>query len=70
MAGPRDALGGDGAGRDRESGKVLRWEFDSEPPALEMVDRLLRADTAGHWREQDRCTPPPDTGAEGARRVT
>ncbi|WP_200211023.1 hypothetical protein [Micromonospora coerulea] len=42
---------------DRESGKVLRWEFDSEPEALQMVDRLLRAGTAGRWREQDRHSP-------------
>ncbi len=44
---------------DTESGKVLRWEFDSEPEALQMVDRLLRADTAGRWREQTNGTPPP-----------
>ncbi|MFC0030221.1 hypothetical protein ACFFMM_11895 [Micromonospora chaiyaphumensis] len=55
---------------DTESGRVLRWEFASEPPALEMVDRLLRADTAGQWREQDRATPPPAAGAGEARRVT
>ncbi|MET8912403.1 hypothetical protein [Micromonospora sp. NPDC004551] len=55
---------------DTESGKVLRWEFDSEPQALEMVDRLLRADTAGQWREQDRGTPPPAAGADEARRGT
>ncbi|GGR87326.1 hypothetical protein GCM10010169_34450 [Micromonospora fulviviridis] len=55
---------------DTESGNVLRWEFGSEPQALEMVDRLLRADTAGQWREQDRGTSPPGTGAGAARRVT
>lgn len=49
---------------DAESGKVLRWEFDSEPDALQMVDRLLRADTAGRWREQDRGAPPPAAGVE------
>lgn len=53
---------------DTESGQVLRWEFDSEPQALEMVDRLLRADTAGQWREQDRSTPPPASDAGEARR--
>ncbi|MGY0002471.1 hypothetical protein [Micromonospora sp. I033] len=55
---------------DTESGKVLRWEFDSEPQALEMVDRLLRADTAGQWWEQDRGTPPPAADAGQTRRVT
>ncbi|MFI7426845.1 hypothetical protein ACIBPB_07640 [Micromonospora sp. NPDC049836] len=39
---------------DTESGEVLRWEFDSEPEALQMIDRLLRADAAGQWREHDR----------------
>jgi hypothetical protein len=37
-----------------ETGKVLRWEFETEPEALRMVDRLLRADSAGQWREQGR----------------
>ncbi|WP_245718812.1 hypothetical protein [Micromonospora rhizosphaerae] len=42
---------------DSETGKVLRWEFDTEPEALHMVDRLLRAETAGQWREQDPASP-------------
>jgi hypothetical protein len=49
---------------DTESGKVLRWDFDSELKALQTVDRLLRADTACRWREQDRGTPPPTAGTE------
>ncbi|MFI7650520.1 hypothetical protein ACIBTZ_31255 [Micromonospora sp. NPDC049460] len=42
---------------DTETGKVLRWEFETEPEALRMVDRLLRADGAGQWREQGRGGP-------------
>ncbi|MGV9764921.1 hypothetical protein [Micromonospora tulbaghiae] len=38
---------------DSETGKVLRWEFETEQEATGMVDRLLRADTAGQWREQE-----------------
>ncbi|WP_231605728.1 hypothetical protein [Micromonospora sp. HK10] len=46
---------------DTETGKVLRWEFDAEPEAVRMVERLLRADTAGQWREQTGGRPltPP-----------
>ncbi|MEU2610642.1 hypothetical protein ABZ570_03510 [Micromonospora sp. NPDC007271] len=47
---------------DTETGKVLRWEYDTEPEAMAMVDRLLRADTAGQWREQAAGTPPQPTG--------
>ncbi|MFR9780331.1 hypothetical protein ACL02O_30295 [Micromonospora sp. MS34] len=36
---------------DTETGKVPRWEFETEPEAVHMVERLLRADTAGQWRE-------------------
>lgn len=43
---------------DRETGKVLRWEFETEADAVRMVERLLRPDTAGQWREQDRGGPP------------
>ncbi|MEU8263988.1 hypothetical protein AB0C02_25615 [Micromonospora sp. NPDC048999] len=43
---------------DSETGKVLRWEFDTKQEALHMVDRLLRAETAGQWREQDPAAPP------------
>ncbi|MEV0811108.1 hypothetical protein [Micromonospora sp. NPDC050200] len=38
---------------DTETGTVLRWEFETEREAVLMVDRLLRADTAGQWREQE-----------------
>lgn len=43
---------------DTETGKVLRWEYETEPEALGMVERLLRADAAGQWREQDGGGPP------------
>ncbi|WP_050778249.1 hypothetical protein [Micromonospora sp. ATCC 39149] len=36
---------------DGETGKVLRWEFDSQTDAQDMVDRLLRADSPGSWQE-------------------
>ncbi|MER7474891.1 hypothetical protein [Micromonospora sp. NPDC000018] len=39
---------------DTETGKVLRWECETEPEALRMVERLLRADSAGQWREHGR----------------
>ncbi|MEU7171471.1 MULTISPECIES: hypothetical protein [Micromonospora] len=43
---------------DSETGKVLRWDFDTQRDAGLMVERLLRADTAGQWREQQpRATP-------------
>lgn len=43
---------------DSETGKVLRWEFDTQQDADLMVERLLRADTAGQWREQQvKATP-------------
>ncbi|WP_431902208.1 hypothetical protein [Micromonospora chalcea] len=44
---------------DTDTGKVLRWEFETEPEALTMVERLLRADTGGQWREQDQTGPKP-----------
>lgn len=56
---------------DTETGKVLRWEFETEPEAMNMVDRLLRADTAGQWREQEAGAPPrgasDDTSSAPAR---
>ncbi|MEU4479039.1 hypothetical protein AB0F68_13375 [Micromonospora sp. NPDC023966] len=44
-----------------ETGRVLRWEFDTEPEAVAMVQRLLAADAGGHWRKQggDTASPPP-----------
>ncbi|MFI7208077.1 hypothetical protein [Micromonospora aurantiaca (nom. illeg.)] len=35
---------------DSETGRILRWEFDSQAEAQEMVDRLLRAHSPGSWR--------------------
>ncbi|OKI49359.1 hypothetical protein [Micromonospora sp. CB01531] len=46
---------------DAETGKVLRWEYETEEEALGMVERLLRADTAGQWRAQDGARPPERT---------
>ncbi|MEV0157695.1 hypothetical protein AB0H57_28790 [Micromonospora sp. NPDC050686] len=43
---------------DTETGRVLRWEFETEADAMRMVERLLRADTAGQWRKQDGGGPP------------
>lgn len=43
---------------DTETGKMLRWEFETEREAMLMVDRLLRADVAGQWREQDPGPSP------------
>ncbi|MBQ1022850.1 hypothetical protein [Micromonospora sp. C95] len=39
---------------DSETGKTLRWEFDSHADAQDMVDRLLRAPSPGSWREHIR----------------
>lgn len=36
---------------DAETGTVLRWEFDTEDEARQMVRRLVQAD-GGKWREQ------------------
>ncbi|MCW3818631.1 hypothetical protein ONA91_29750 [Micromonospora sp. DR5-3] len=45
---------------DSETGKVLRWEFDTEQEARQMVRRLVHAD-GGQWREMngDAATQPP-----------
>ncbi|WP_244365808.1 hypothetical protein [Micromonospora echinofusca] len=43
---------------DSETGKVLRWEFDTQRDAGLMVERLLRADAAGQWREQQVGATP------------
>ncbi|WP_107074385.1 hypothetical protein [Micromonospora sp. MH33] len=51
---------------DTETGKVLRWEFDTEREAADMVDRLLRADTARQWREQAGGTPPQPSGGDAS----
>lgn len=44
-----------------ETGEVLRWHFDSEQQARDMVVRLQTAPDSGDWREQDasRAAPPP-----------
>ncbi|MFF0172929.1 hypothetical protein [Micromonospora profundi] len=44
---------------DSESGRVLRWEFDTEDEALAMVKRLLAADAGGQWRKQSGDNQPP-----------
>ena len=36
---------------DSETGNTLRWEFDSQAEAQDMVDRLLLAPSPGSWRE-------------------
>ena len=51
---------------DTETGKVLRWTYDSPDGAEAMVDRLLRAETAGRWREQHSGSPPHPDGAAGS----
>ncbi|MEV5691528.1 hypothetical protein [Micromonospora globbae] len=38
---------------DSETGKVLRWEFDTEDDARQMIQRLMHAD-GGPWREISR----------------
>ncbi|RKN24329.1 hypothetical protein D7147_04170 [Micromonospora musae] len=45
---------------DSETGKILRWEFDTEDDARRMVQRLMRADS-GPWREMNggAVTQPP-----------
>ncbi|MEV1147109.1 hypothetical protein [Micromonospora sp. NPDC049799] len=45
---------------DSETGKVLRWEFDNEDEARQMVRRLVQAD-GGQWRERagEVVTQPP-----------
>ncbi|MGC4885776.1 hypothetical protein [Micromonospora sp. DT227] len=51
---------------DTDTGTVLRWTYDSRDDASAMIDRLLRADNAGQWREQrSGSTEPADP-----RRVT
>ncbi|MEV1320036.1 hypothetical protein AB0J14_28615 [Micromonospora arborensis] len=44
---------------DSETGRVLRWEFDTEDEAHAMVKRLLAADTGGQWRKQSGDSQPP-----------
>ncbi|MEU8264122.1 hypothetical protein AB0C02_26295 [Micromonospora sp. NPDC048999] len=51
---------------DTETGKVLRWAFDTQREAADMVDRLLRADSAGQWREQTAGTPPQPSGIDAS----
>ncbi|MFI6129448.1 hypothetical protein [Micromonospora sp. NPDC051141] len=47
---------------DTETGKVLRWTYDSPGEAEAMVDRLLRAESTGRWREQHGGPPPDRSG--------
>ncbi|MFG1952493.1 hypothetical protein [Micromonospora sp. NPDC048830] len=52
---------------DTETGKVLlRWEFETEREAARMVDRLLRADTAGQWREHQPGATPGDGSGDAS----
>ncbi|MET7710330.1 hypothetical protein [Micromonospora sp. NPDC005413] len=44
---------------DSETGRVLRWKFDTEDEALAMVKRLLAADASGQWRKQQPDSQPP-----------
>lgn len=46
---------------DSETGRVLRWEFDTEDEARRMVRRLVQAD-GSPWREhsRDAATQPPE----------
>ncbi|MGW3890457.1 hypothetical protein ACWD69_17350 [Micromonospora chokoriensis] len=44
---------------DGETGRVLRWEFDTEGEAVAMVKRLLAADAGGQWRKQSDDSQPP-----------
>jgi hypothetical protein len=44
---------------DTDTGRVLRWEFDTEGEALAMVKRLLAADAGGQWRKQSGDSQPP-----------
>lgn len=43
---------------DTETGKKLLWTYDSRDEADAMVDRLLRADAVGQWRELQGGLPP------------
>ncbi|MFI6266677.1 hypothetical protein [Micromonospora sp. NPDC051006] len=52
---------------DSETGRILRWEFDTEAEARAMVARLLRGGS-GRWREQTvdaAAAPPPAAQAAG-----
>ncbi|MEV6816124.1 hypothetical protein [Micromonospora sp. NPDC051296] len=46
---------------DSETGKVLRWEFDTEDEARQLATRLVKAD-GGKWREitGNATTKPPE----------
>nr|WP_230540580.1 hypothetical protein [Salinispora arenicola] len=52
---------------DTETGKVLEWEFDTEGQAIHLVNRLLHADAAGQWREQEAGAAPPGGSANASR---
>lgn len=51
---------------DSETGRELRWQFQSEAEARAMVDRLMRARGPGEWRDlteistRRRAPPAPD----------
>ncbi|MDH6466369.1 hypothetical protein M2302_006577, partial [Micromonospora sp. A200] len=44
---------------DAETGRVLRWDFDTESEALALIHRLLAADAGGSWRKQDGDASSP-----------
>lgn len=49
---------------------MLQWEYETEREAMLMVDRLLRADTAGQWREQDSRASRASGGGSSTRSGT
>ncbi|SIM46163.1 hypothetical protein [Micromonospora cremea] len=44
---------------DSETGRILRWEFDTEDEAFAIIKRLLAADAGGQWRKQPGDNAPP-----------
>ncbi|MFG2058527.1 hypothetical protein ACGFI9_31335 [Micromonospora sp. NPDC048930] len=52
---------------DTETGRVLRWEYETEQEAALMIDRLLRAGTGGQWREQEAGAVPRDGSDDTSR---
>ncbi|RNH99647.1 hypothetical protein EEZ25_21855 [Micromonospora aurantiaca] len=53
---------------DTDTGKVLRWTYDKRDDASAMIERLLRADTAGQWREQQSSSTQPADSQGGVGR--
>lgn len=61
VAHPPNALDDGRPCQGHREGKVLRWEFETEPEALRMLDCMLHAEGAGQWREH---------GSRGPRRLS